>query len=381
LKKIKVVFLVRSLNYGGVERQLTALLKAIDLGHFDPVVCCFYGGGNLLPELNQAGIQVDTLDKQSRWDILLFFWRLVKYFREMKPEIVHGFLPVPNFLAACLKIFVPGMKVVMGVRTSGKDLRNYDWTFRFSFWLELQFSALADLIIVNSAAGKKNYEAQGYSPAKMVVIPNGIDTSVFRDEPASRKTTRREWGIPGEAVVIGLIGRLDPMKGHAFFLRAAANLAREFPNVYFVCVGDGLKSTQEELAALGEGLDLGTRLVWSAARSDIGTVYNALDICCSASIYGEGFPNVIGEAMACAVPCVITDVGDSAAVVGETGMVIAPGDVSALTQGLRKMIVLSEGERHNLGMLARQRIVENFTTQAMVLRTESALAKLVEVEK
>ncbi|MBE3143162.1 MAG: glycosyltransferase, partial [Planctomycetes bacterium] len=109
----------------------------------------------------------------------------------------------------------------------------------------------------------------------------------------------------------------------------------------------------------------------------IAAVYNALDICCSTSIFGEGFPNVVGEAMACGIPCVVTDVGDSAMVVGETGRVAPVSDIEALAQALRTMILLSDAERSALGEMARQRILSNFSLQRMISNTETALAALV----
>jgi glycosyltransferase involved in cell wall biosynthesis len=376
--QMKVVFLVRSLNFGGVERQLVTLAKGMDKGRFEPVVVCFYGGGPLEAELVQAGIRVIALGKHSRWDVAGFLWRLAHTIGELKPDVLHGYLPVPNFMAALLKLVHPSMRVVMGVRTSGKDLTRYDWTFRASFWLERLFAGLADLVILNSQAGKTAYVKKGFRPEKMMVISNGIDTGIYSSNRETGRALREEWGVPATAVLIGIIGRLDPMKGHAVFLQAAAQL--DSPRLRFVVVGDGPPVYRQQLVDLGSSLGLANRLVWAASRQDVTQVYNALDICCSASLFGEGFPNVVGEAMACGVPCVVTDVGDSAWVAGAGGLTVVPDDCKALSETLARISRLSSEERSALGQQARKRIVENFSTEMMVKRTEDALAALVRGE-
>jgi glycosyltransferase involved in cell wall biosynthesis len=129
---------------------------------------------------------------------------------------------------------------------------------------------------------------------------------------------------------------------------------------------------------LASSLGFANRLVWAGSRMDVSRVYNALDICCSASLFGEGFPNVVGEAMACGIPCVVTNVGDSAWVAGGTGRVVAPNDCIALSEGLARMCELSGEERCGLGQQARKRIVENFSVELMVRRTEETLEALLE---
>jgi glycosyltransferase involved in cell wall biosynthesis len=360
-----------------MERQLLALAKGIDQLRFDVIILSFYAGGALLPEFEQAGVPVVMLGKGGRWDVVTFLGRLIKAIRRFKPDIVHAYLPVPNFLAALLKLVFPRLRVAMGVRTSGKDLRQYDWTFRVSFWLEKLFSGLADLVIVNSLAGKAAYEKKGYNPRKLLVISNGVDTALYRPDLQAGAPLRQGWGVPESGVLVGVIGRLDPMKGHLVFLQAVARLASEFPALRLVCVGDGPLAYRRKLEEMSVSLGLQERLTWVEARREIAAVYNALDICCSASIFGEGFPNVVGEAMACGIPCVVTDVGDSAMVVGETGRVAPVSDIEALAQSLRTMILLSDAERSALGEMARQRILSNFSLQRMISNTETALAALV----
>ncbi len=145
----------------------------------------------------------------------------------------------------------------------------------------------------------------------------------------------------------------------------------------FVVVGDGPQAYRQRLVEQAHSLGLDKRLVWAASRRDVTQVYNALDICCSASLFGEGFPNVVGEAMACDVPCVVTEVGDSAWVAGDTGIAVAPNDCQALSEAIARLSGLSRQARASLGRQARQRVVENFSSRVMVGHTEDALETLV----
>lgn len=374
---IRLLLLIRSLDRGGAERQLITLAKGVDKSRFAVTVATFYDGGVLRPEVaGVEGIRVVSLGKRGRWDVLPFLRRLVGLARGVRPDIVHGYLSVSNELGWLAGRLV-GAKVVWGLRASNVDFAHCDWLPALSFRLGAWLSRYADLIIANSYAGREHHIANGYSGEKMIVIPNGIDTDRFQSNSAAGGEVRRQWAIPEPADVIGLVGRLDPMKDHPTFLRAAALLARERDNVYFVCVGDGPSAYRRNLEVLAEELGVGNRLVWAGGRGDMPAVYSTLDLVTSSSAYGEGFPNVVGEAMACGVPCVVTDVGDSALVVGETGLVVPPRDPEALCAGWRQLLALTPEQRTALGHAARARIEREFSVRQLVVNTEQALARLL----
>lgn len=359
---IRLCFLIRQLNAGGAERQMLALIRAIDKAQFAVTLVTYYAGGNLAEEAEQIpSLQLVSLDKRGRWDILSFWERLIKTMRAQQPEVLHSYLSTSNLLAIFVKPFLHHTKIVWGVRASFVDFSRYDWLASVVARLECFCSRFADLIIVNSQAGRDYWQQQGFPGAKMQVIPNGIDTEKFSPDPAARQRLRTAWGIQEGEILIGHVGRLDPMKDHPTFLRAAAALAREREKLRFVCIGDGSAPYREELHGLGRQLELEHCLIWAGSRSDIPSVQNALDIAVSSSI-GEGFPNVIGEAMACGVPCVVTDVGDSAWIVGEIGIVVPASDPDALANGIRKLL---DSDRTVYARQARGRIVENFGIQRL----------------
>ena len=167
------------------------------------------------------------------------------------------------------------------------------------------------------------------------------------------------------------------MKGHATFLEAAARLARERPQVHFVCVGAGQESYAQKLRRTASALGLDGRLTWAGATDAPLAAYNALDIATLASRYGEGFANTVGEAMACGVPCVATDAGDSAWVLGDAAQVVPPGDADALAQAWLRLTDMHEAEREQVGQRGRARITEHFSVEQLAAATQTRLEELL----
>ena len=200
------------------------------------------------------------------------------------------------------------------------------------------------------------------------MIPNGFQTELFCPGDRVREQTRKAFNLPVAAAVIGIVGRFDPQKDHRTFIKAAAQLARRMDGVYFLMCGKGLSPDNQELMVwLREGC-AADQFLLLGERNDLNHIYCAMDVFVSSSAYGEGFPNVIGEAMACCVPCVVTDVGDSAIVVGNTGRVVPPRDPKALANGIYELLTLSEEEKRELGEAARRRIEENFSLSTIAVR-------------
>jgi glycosyltransferase involved in cell wall biosynthesis len=257
------------------------------------------------------------------------------------------------------------------------NLADYGWLARFLYQVERQLARFADLIIVNSHAGLNYAAANGFPKNKMLVIPNGIDTERFKPDPQARRRVRAEWNIKDGEELVGIVARLDPMKDHATFLKAAALLGAKRKQAVFVCVGDGPSQHRERLVQLGGRLGLSGRLIWVSTHVDMPGVYNALDVVVSSSSYGEGFSNAIGEAMACGVPCAVTDVGDAALIVGRSGEVVPPRDPKALKTAIAKCLDKPRLDYH-AEPFSRQRIIGSFSVKELEVRTETALLRLRE---
>jgi glycosyltransferase involved in cell wall biosynthesis len=208
--------------------------------------------------------------------------------------------------------------------------------------------------------------SRGFPTEELVLVHNGFNTEQFHPNGEARIKVRNEWGISNSKILVGMVARFDPVKDHATFLRAASLVNKARPDVHFVCVGSGPRSYRQKLQQLSEQLWFSEKVSWPGMRSDMCDVYNAFDIIVSSSM-SEGFPNAVGEAMACAVPCVVTDAGDSATLVGDTGFVSEPKNPQALAANLISCI---ESDRHDLGLKARQRILENWSVSKLAEETE-----------
>jgi glycosyltransferase involved in cell wall biosynthesis len=375
-KLIKVIVLIPALSSGGAERQVVELVKGLDKTRFDVTLVTFYDGGALESEAEgEAGVSVISLQKRGREDVLGFLGRLWRTVSRARPDVMLGYMGLASDL--CLIVGrAAGAKVVWNLRASYVDYALYDWRLHWTFRAGAWLSHFVDLIIVNSEAGRKHHVAHGYAGARMVVIPNGIDTRNYRPDPVAGERMRLKWGINRHDPVIGLVGRLDPMKDHPTFLHAAAELATDLPGVRFVCVGTGSPGYEAELRALSATLGLQSRLVWAGRLDEMVAVYNALDILASSS-YGEGFSNAIGEAMACGVPCVVTDVGDSRLIVSDLGTVVPARDPAAMAKAWHQWLNLSENERRTRGAQGRSRIEREFDLKTMIRRTAAALEGLL----
>ena len=371
-----MLLLARSLETGGAERQLVALAGGLDPARFAVTVAALYDRGTLRAEVaHLPGVRLETLGKAGRWDLAGPLLRLVRLIHEARIEVVHGFLDIAN-LSALAAGRLGGAKVVFGVRASDMDFSRYGRA-EGGVWRAVALaSRAADLVIYNSYAGRDHALRHGFSRRNATVVPNGIDVERYRPAPEAGRRLREEWGIESGARLVGLVGRLDPMKDHATFLRAAAILHREEPGVRFVCVGVGPGVLAAELRGLAARLGLEESLVWAGARGDMPAVYAALDVLALSSSFGEGFPNVVGEAMACGVPCAVTDVGDAARIVGAEGAVVPPGNPAALAAGVRELLAEPDAARRARGARCRERIAREFPLAAMVAAAGRELARL-----
>ncbi len=349
---MNLTFIIRDLGHGGAQRQLVLLAKGLMQAGHQVSVIHFYDGV-FRGELESGGVQTICVGKQGRWDLIGFFLRLIKAARSLHTDVLHGYLAESNLMALFLKPFCGFPRVVWGVRDSQTDAHLWGSLSKLSFRLNCLLARFADLIICNSQAGRVYYAARGYPTAKMHVVPNGIDTTRFA--PRAKKTN--------DAVTFGLVGRINPMKDHATFLHAAAL----DPHAKFVIIGSGDAAYEKQMHDLSTRLGIAERVTWLPSQNDMPNIYAGLDCLVNCSAFGEGFSNVIAEAMACGVPCISSDVGDSAWLIGDKALTFPAGDHEALAQCMLTF------QPHN----PRQRIVEEFSVEKLVERTGHLLAKKV----
>lgn len=363
---MRIVLLTRSFEIGGAETQIVALAKGLQQGGHSVTMACFYAVGPLLQETIDAGIPVMKLEKKGRWDIFGFVARLGTRIAQERPEIVQSYLGPPNILVALANKNLDGAKIVWGIRASNMNLRNYDWSWRVATWLERALAGRARHIVSNSHAGIEQAMKQGLPTEKISVIANGIDIERFKPDPTAGIEVRQEWGLPIEAPLIGIVARFDPMKDHEMFLRAAARLSERRPEARYVCIGDGPEDYVKHIKSQATAFGLGDKIIWPGARRDMPAIYNALDVLALTSSYGEGFPNTLGEAMACGTPCAATAVGDAEMIIGNCGMVVTKGDDDAMAKAWDQLLKETNVECADRRTNCRNRVADTFSVAAMI---------------
>jgi glycosyltransferase involved in cell wall biosynthesis len=372
----RLLVLIPSLVANGAERQLCELVKHMDRERFEVHVGVFYppGGneGDFWGELDGLpGVALHCLHKRrGPLGYLTALPRLLRLAWRLQPEVVHGYLD--GNLPALLVGGLMRLPVVWGVRSSSVDAGRLDRYSRFLLQLMVRCSRFVDLVIFNSSAGLASHARIGLKARRMEVVRNGFDIERFRPEPALGAARRQAWGVPPEAPLIGIAGRLQPVKDHPTFLRAAARVAESRPDCWFVCVGDGPEDYKAALKAQAAASGLAGRVLFPGACDDMPGAYNALTGFCLAS-REEGFPNVLGEAMACGVPCVSTRVGDAEQLLGSLGATVPAGDDAALAAALVELLGEDPADRAGRRQALRDRVVECFSVNALARATENLL--------
>ena len=369
-KPIKVMYIISDLSIGGAEMTLYKLLAETNRERFEPVVVSLIDQGVLRERIETLGIAVYTARMKPGWPTPLGLWRLVKLIRNLRPDLILGWMYHSCLAGEVAKIFSgQRIPVIWSIHYSLSSLLTEKKLTIAVIKLCGLLSRLPSKVVFVSEAGQTQHEPLGYRREKSCVIPNGIDTKEFTPSAAARLSVRAELGMPEEAFLIGLIGRYHPMKDHANFLAAAALLSKKHPNTHFLLIGRGVDQHNQELCASVKQFGLADRTHLLGERRDTSRLAAALDIF-SLSSYGESCPNVIGEAMACGVPCVVTDVGDSGWIVGETGLIIPPRNANALALAWEEMIDMNAEDRKALGFLARARVIDHFPIEAIMARYE-----------
>jgi glycosyltransferase involved in cell wall biosynthesis len=380
-QRTRILILVRALEAGGAERQIVNLARHIDRERFELAIATFYDDIRLPSDLNVEGLTVFSLHKAGRWDMAGFLWRYGALLRRWRPDVVHGFMEVANLTALAGRLLAPAHRVVWGIRRSGMDAANYDWSRRLLYGLEAGLARFADLIVANSNAGRDDLIARGVAADRLTVVSNGIDVDRYSRSPEGRASFRAEIGVSDDTALIGMLARHDPKKDHATFVRAAARLHRQDHGVRFVLVGRPVGDSQARLQALAARLGVGGAVSFLDQRSDTDAVLSGFDIATLSSAYGEGFPNVLAEAMAVGTLVATTDTGDAARIAADIGEVVPPADPVALADAWARLLRLPADEARARTDAGVRHIREQFAVGRMVADMQDIYTRLVTGER
>ena len=369
---IKILFISTGLGTGGAEIMLYQLLSRINRTKFEPVVLSLMGRDTYGKFIETLDIPVHTLEIDPGKLPLDKIGKLTKIINQQQPDLIQGWMYHGN-LAAQFSSLITRKKipVLWSIHHSLHSLGSEKLLTQVLIRLGGLTAKLVSKIAFVSQKSREQHQKLGYPAENSCSIPNGFDISSFKPSSASRKQFRQELGLAPESILIGSIARYHPMKDHANFLKAARILLTEFPDTNFLLVGTDVDRQNPSLTNLIAELNIGDRIHLLGERRDIPKIVPALDIMTSSSAFGEAFPLVIGEAMSCGVPCVVTDIGDSASIVGDTGKVVSPKNPQALANGWKKLILLGAEGRKALGVKARQKVIEHYSLDTVVAQYEN----------
>ncbi|MGR6034780.1 MAG: glycosyltransferase family 4 protein [Candidatus Nitrosoglobus sp.] len=369
---VNVVHVITGLNVGGAEKTLFRLLANRKERSFNLSVISLLDKGVMGGQIQSLGIPVYALGMQRGVPGPMALISLRHLLKKLAPDLIQGWMYHGNLaatVAACsLKLRIP---VLWNIRQSLYDLSKERKLTRLVISGSAYLSEVPRFILYNSKISALHHEAIGFKLEKTRIILNGFDCEEYRPSRAMRKQIRRELGISPSAILIGLIARYHPIKDHANFLWAAAELikTRSEIDVAFVLAGDGIDSSNGSLTELIQQLDLSLKVHLLGECQDVPRLIAALDIATVTSL-SESFPNILGEAMACGVPCVATDVGDCGYIIADTGRIVPPKDPQALAAAWQSLIAVGVGGRKRLGEKARRRVAEYFSLLGVVKQYE-----------
>jgi glycosyltransferase involved in cell wall biosynthesis len=357
---LKILHIITSLDQGGAEAVLCRLVADRREG-VEHLVISLKGDGFYGNTLRANGVEPYSFGFKRFFQLASFFEfvRLVRLIARLSPDVVQTWLYHADLIGGLAARLAGCRRIVWGIRTANLSPA---LNSRFTLMIAWFCARLSGVLPVEAA---KEHKRRGYEPGRFHVIPNGFDLGVYAPDVAKRQQLRSEWGVSPQEVLFGCVARWDPYKDHPNLLQALADVAARGQAVRCVLVGGGLSPGNEVLSGLLSKYNLDGSIVLAGPRSDIPAVMNSLDfhVLPSAS---EAFPNVVAEAMACGIPCIVTDVGDAAMIVGDTGWVVPPKNPVSLASAIEEAREDFRGDNDGKRRIAaRQRIEDNFSLEKM----------------
>ncbi len=365
---MRIVHVTTALATGGAQMMMAKLLEA-DGGRHSQMVVSLQPGGGLWGRVAATGVELHHLGLAPGRLSLKAVARLRQLLRRWRPDLVHGWMYHGNLAGlAGARLAYPGLPVLWNIRHSLHDLGLEKPATRRVIRIGAPLSRLAAALVYNSSLSAAQHRGHGYGARHVEVVPNGFDTDLFRPDAAAGAALRQELGLGPATALVGLVARYHPMKDHGTMLRAAARLLAAGADFRLVLVGPGMTADNGDLVRLIGEQGLGRHVALLGERSDMPRLVAGLDIATLCSAWGEGFPNVLGEAMAAGVPCVATAIGDCRPLLEGVGEVVAPQDPEALAGALGVLLRLSGAERRARGLSGRERILRDYALAAIVRR-------------
>ncbi len=367
----RICHIVTGLNVGGAERALTNILLGGLGNSANSTVVSLLDEGHYGPILKEGGVNVYSLKLRRKARDISIFPKLADIIRSINPDIIQGWMYHGNIVATVSQqILSRKSKLVWNVRAALDAYDEMPVGTRMAIQSCRFLSKAPSSVIYNSARSRTHHEKLGFPKEFGMVIPNGFDTSFWKGGADKRVAARLRLGLPKEALVVGFVARNDPLKHPSNFLNAFALCVDQIPTARAVMIGRDLDSAVR-------GMAIHDKIILLGERNDVQDIIPGFDMLCLSSKL-EGFPNVIGEAMACGIPCLTTDVGDAAEIVGSTGWVVPPQNSEALARAMIDALRQGHLTLFNKGKSARKRIIEKYSLQTIVSQYANLYGNLVD---
>ncbi len=364
---MNILHIITGLSTGGAETMLYKLLSRMNRDLFSNQVVSLSGKGPMAEKIQALGVPVQALNMPRGIPDPLGIWRLARLIRSHHPDVIQTWMYHADLIGGLAASIARNGPVVWNIRHSNLHPKENKKTTIWTAKACAMFSRrIPKMIVCCSEESKQVHAGLGYVEDRMLVIPNGFDLEAFGPSKEAKKSLRSELGLKQDSMLIGMAARFNPQKDHFTLIQAARQLKNQGGEFFFVLCGQGIDWENDKVSGWIKEAGLEDRFFLLGPRSDMPRITAAFDMAWLSSAYGEGFPNVLGEAMACGVPCVATDVGDSAEIIGDTGRIVPPKDPNALAESIKKLIDIGPEGRANIGKRARQRVGERFELGTVV---------------
>ena len=361
---LKITHIITGLNTGGAEWMLYKLLANMDKTQFNCHVISLTTAGTMGGKIEALGLTVTCLGMKSGLPDPIRFYRLTRLLKQQSPDLVQTWLYHADLLGG-LAAKLRGIPVIWNIRHSNLETKLNKRHTLLTVKLCAKLShKIPKAILCNSQRSIKTHQQAGYKHGLFHLIGNGFDLDQYKPNPQAKTKLCHQLGLTSAAKIVGLVARFDAQKNHQGFIKAAEQIIKQRNDVYFALIGQGVDEENQQLVQWINATGYQDYFFLFGERSNISELTAGFTVACSSS-FGEGFPNSIGEAMASGIPCVVTDVGDCAHLVGECGMVVAVNDNNGFAKAIQSLLELPSTEYQQLSQQARQRINQYFSLESI----------------